>query len=126
MIALVKQKYNPQHSSRYLNDLYLVPPRTLVVAAEPLEELVQEVSGGPEGDQEPAQHHRDGPGQVHCLIKKKNLIKIKNFVVFFLWSPSTSEFHVIGLLGAWPQTESCCVGTETVCHQSEKKSCFET
>ena len=89
MNALVKQKYNPQHSSGYLNDLYLVPPRALVVAAEPLEVLVQEVSGRPEGDQEPAQHHCDRPGQVHCLTKKKKLINLNKT----LWY-SLVTFHV--------------------------------
>ena len=53
--------------SRHLDDLYLVAPCLLVVAAQPLEVFVQEVSGGPERDQEPAQHHRNGPGQVHRL-----------------------------------------------------------
>ena len=48
--------------SGHLDDLYLVPPCLLVVAAQPLEVLVQEVSGGTERDEEPAQHHRDRPG----------------------------------------------------------------
>lgn len=71
-----KKKYNSQSSSRHLDYLYLVPPGALVVAAQPLEVLVHEVSGGPEGDQEPAQHHGDRPSQVHRLMKENYLLKL--------------------------------------------------
>ena len=63
---MIKYKYNPPCCSRHLDDLYLVPP-LLVVAAQPPEVFVQEVSRGAEGDEEPAHHHRDRPGQVHSL-----------------------------------------------------------
>ena len=35
--------------------------------------FVQEVSGGPEGDDEPAHHHSDGSRQVHCLVEQNKL-----------------------------------------------------
>ena len=69
---MIKYKYNPPCCSRHLDDLYLVPPGLLVVAAQPPEVFVQEVSRGAEGDEEPAQHHRHRPGQVHGLLSGEN------------------------------------------------------
>ena len=46
------------------------PPGSSV---ESLEVFVQQVSGGPEGDNEPANHHRDGSRQVHGLVEQSKL-----------------------------------------------------
>ena len=58
--------YNLSTSSGHLDNLNL-GPGLLVPGPERPEVLVQEVGGGAERDEEPAQHHGDGPGQVHGL-----------------------------------------------------------
>ena len=71
MISAAKTDPSYRAQLGHLDCLYPagLPP---VGSVEPLEVFVEEISGGPERDDEPANHHCDGSGEAHGLVEKNS------------------------------------------------------